>query len=453
MKGPILTWFLTIGGAVVAPVRPFIGLVIYIAFAILRPQAIWEYELPHFAFSRVVTVGLLLGWVMNGMGSWQFGRARGLVIAFFGFAVWTALAAFFHPFPAVGWNQAEANAKIFLPFLVGITLINSVNQLKMIAWVLVVCQAYLAYEFHVFYYSGFFNPDEWVFATLDRNGIAITMCTSIGLAFFLVLHSERWWAKGIALVSAMLMAHVILFSMSRGGMLGLILVGGVTFLLIRKRLIHYLLFFLVVAMVLRLAGPSVRQRFGQTYQTYSATGQVQDESAASRVQQWKLMIESMKDKTLFGVGAQQWRDYTRTLTGSSHDGHSTWLTTGAEMGVPTMLFLLAFYILGLIRLWPIAREKYPVSDPWLYYLSRMVIASVIGFMVSGQFVTCYGVELPYLVMLIGAGVLKLQSLSSPQEARDVKRIVPMRPALLAPARALRNCIPPRGGRVASSRGT
>ena len=37
----------------------------------------------------------------------------------------------------------------------------------------------------------------------------------------------------------------------------------------------------------------------------------------------------------------------------------------------------------------------------------MVIASLVGFMVSAQFVTVYGVELPYYVVLIGAGAIKL----------------------------------------------
>jgi probable O-glycosylation ligase (exosortase A-associated) len=432
MKGLLFTYLLTFGGALSAQFRPFVGLLIYIAFAVMRPQVLWEFSLPSFNYSRVVAIGLLLGWVIHGMGSWSFGRARGIVLAFLCFMIWLALGAFFHPISEVGWNEVEALAKVFLPFLVGMTLINSVSQLKQVAWVIMLSQAYLAFEFNLFYYTGALDPNEWTFAALDRNGIAITMCTSIGLALFLGLHSERWWVKGVAYGSALLMAHVILFSMSRGGMLGLAVVGLVSFLLIRKRAVHYLMFFLMAAVVLRLAGPQVRDRF---MGGVSGTVLEQDGSARSRVEQWGAMFQVMKDQPLFGVGTHMWVHYSVIYTGSTHDGHSTWLQAGAELGVPALIFLLTFFLVGLARLWPIAREKVAVSDPWLYYLSRMVIAAVVGFMVSGSFVTCYGVELPYYIMLLGAGVLKVQGLTAAPQAQAVAPLRTMRPVWLTPARA------------------
>jgi probable O-glycosylation ligase (exosortase A-associated) len=433
MKGLLFTYLLTFGGALAAQFRPFVGLLIYIAFALLRPQALWSFSVPFFNYSRVIAIGLLLGWMLHGMGSWQFGRARGMVLAFFGFLGWIALGAPFHPFPEETLSQAEAIAKVFLPFLVGMTLIRSVEQLKQIAWVMVLSQAYLAYEFHLQYYtSPFFIPDEWTFAGLDRNGIAITMCTSVGLALFLGLHSQRWWVKGLAFLSALLMAHVVLFSMSRGGMLGLLVTGLVSFVLIKKRAVHYLMFFAMVAVVLRLAGPQVRERF-KTGVSESAIEK--DASASSRVAQWKGMIEYMKDEPLFGCGPRQWRSVTYKYTGyQGTDGHSTWLTTGAEYGVPAMIFLIALFALGVIRLWPIAREKVAAADPWQFHLSRMVIASLAGFIVSGQFVTCYGVELPYYILLIAGGVLKIQSLSPQPQPRVVSPLPAMRPAWLAPVR-------------------
>jgi hypothetical protein len=43
----------------------------------------------------------------------------------------------------------------------------------------------------------------------------------------------------------------------------------------------------------------------------------------------------------------------------------------------------------------------------MHYFSRMVIASVVGYMVAAQFVTIDGVELPYYITILGAGTLKL----------------------------------------------
>jgi hypothetical protein len=40
----------------------------------------------------------------------------------------------------------------------------------------------------------------------------------------------------------------------------------------------------------------------------------------------------------------------------------------------------------------------------------MVVSSIIGFAVSAQFVTVTGVEIPFYVVMLGAGVLKVAAL-------------------------------------------
>ena len=78
------------------------------------------------------------------------------------------------------------------------------------------------------------------------------------------------------------------------------------------------------------------------------------------------------------------------------DGHTTWLQVGAENGVPGMLFLLGFYFLTFKQCWRLTRPKSRATAE-LADVGRMTIASLIGFMVSAQFVTVYSVELPYYV--------------------------------------------------------
>lgn len=77
---------------------------------------------------------------------------------------------------------------------------------------------------------------------------------------------------------------------------------------------------------------------------------------------------------------------------------------------------MSYYGVCVIRLVPVATGRTTVPDPWLAYLARAVIASLCGFVVSAQFVTCEFLEVPYYVGLLGAGVLKLSS-SKPQAAQ------------------------------------
>jgi putative inorganic carbon (HCO3(-)) transporter len=410
MKGVILTYLLTYGGTAVALFNPFIGLLIYVSFALVRPQALWIWALPPGGnYSRIVALGLLVGWALRGFGDWRFGRAKGIMGALLGFWVCILAGALMAVNQPVGWAYAEIMSKTFLPCIVAMTLIDSVAKIRQLAWVIVLSQGYLAYEFNVQYYTTLFVAREWTFASVDNNGIAITMVTSLGMAFFLGLHAGVWWHKALAYASAALMAHVILFSESRGGMLSLVLTGAVSFLLIPKQPKHYVVFFLGALLLIRLAGPHVVNRFSTTF----AEEKDRDASAQSRVVIWGLCWGAMLEHPVTGLGPGHW-PLSAVNYGLSPGkaAHTTWLAVGAELGLPGLACLLTFYLLSLARLWPLTREHRAVPDPWMRHLARMVIASLVGFMVSAQFVAVEGLELPYFIAIIGAGVLKLTSVGT-----------------------------------------
>ena len=96
------------------------------------------------------------------------------------------------------WEFVEASAKIVLPFLAGMTLIRSLDQLQKLAWVIVVCQGYVAYEMNLAYYDGYNVLAEQGFAGMDNNCMAIAMVTGTGLAFFLGLGETIRWRQLLA---------------------------------------------------------------------------------------------------------------------------------------------------------------------------------------------------------------------------------------------------------------
>ena len=81
----------------------------------------------------------------------------------------------------------------------------------------------------------------------------------------------------------------------------------------------------------------------------------------------------------------------------------------AELGVVGVGWLLTFYLITMKRLWPIARRKDTDIGELHVAVARLTIAAITGFMVSAQFVSLEGLELPYYVTMIGAGTLKLSS--------------------------------------------
>ncbi len=411
MKSVLFTYAMTYGGSVVSLVRPWVGFLIYVCFGIIKPDSLWFWSVPQGNYSRIVALALLAGWALNGFGKWNLGKARGILLCLIGF--WVALlhGAVIAPNAEVGWQPVEPLSKVFLPILVGISLIDSWAKVRQLAWVIVISQGFLAYEFNLNYYTTEFIPREFNHAGLDNNGIAITMVSSFGLAFFLGMNAAvRWWQRLVALGCAALMAHVVLFSDSRGGMMALIVTGVACFLLMPKTPKHYLIMLLAVALVARLAGEGVQKRFATTFQSKEEGG----DQGGYRRENWAACLDSMMRRPL-GVGAAYWPYMTPQYGLPFMAAHSTWLQIGAELGIPGVGCLLGFYLLCIRRLWPYTRKTCPVEDPWARELARMVIASLVGFMVSAQFVTVDGVELPYYVVLVGAGVLKLTS-SPPAEA-------------------------------------
>jgi probable O-glycosylation ligase (exosortase A-associated) len=406
MKGLVFTYALTYGGALISLFNPFVGLLIYVCFAIVRPESLWHWSVPAGNYSRVVAIGLLIGWAINGFGNWKMGKARPVVLAALAYGFWACLSALSCRDPNWGWTWIEGQAKILLPFFVGVTLITKVTQLKQLAWVIVLSHGYLAYDLNESYYAGFNRIQEVGFSGMDNNTLSIAFCTAAGVAFFLGLNASRWWQKLLAFASAALMVHVVFFAFSRGGMVGLIITALMTFVLIPKRPSYYLIFAAAIVLALRLAGPEVVDRFVTVFVSEKA----RDESAQSRIELWKICIDQMAAHPLLGLGPDHFPIHAHEfgLDRGKH-AHSLWLQIGAELGIPGLIFLALFYFICACRLWPYARGRRPVSDPWFADTARMVIASLTGFVVSAQFVSVPGIESPYYVVLLGAGALKLLS--------------------------------------------
>lgn len=408
MKGLIFTLALTASGALGSLFDPFIGLLVYVSFAIIKPESMWFHSVPSGGnYSRIVALSLLAGWAIHGFGNWDFGRGSRIVKIFVGFLLWAMVSAVLAPDQGLAWVFIREMAKIVLPFVAGVTLLTSVARLKQLAWTIVLSQGFVALELNRAYYNGFNQMQEIGFAGLDNNSVAIAMVTGFGLACFLGVFADNLWQRGVALVLAILMAHSVMFAFSRGGMLGLIAVGCVMVVLFVREPKHLALTVVVVLFMLRLAGPEVRTRFSTTF----VDQENRDSSAASRIEQWGYCWDAMLTHPIFGVGPDHWQQTSAKYhAGKRMEAHSLWFQTGAELGFLGGGLLVAFYAVTMYSLWPIAyrwRNRGTWSDSGLRYLAGGVIAGLVGFSVSGSFVTLEGLEIPYYTVLLGAGVLKL----------------------------------------------
>jgi probable O-glycosylation ligase (exosortase A-associated) len=396
---------MTYGGAVVSLFNPFAGFLIYVCFAVLRPEYVWPWSVSEGNYSRIVALALLAGWALNGFGRWDLGRGKVVIQVLIAYFIWTILSASQAPRQALAWEYVEHYAKIVLPILVGITTIDSVRRLKLLAWVILISQAYPAFELNQLYFRGYNMLKEDGFGGMDNNSYAIALVTCTGLAGFLFWHSEKWWQKAVAFASGASMLHAVLISFSRGGMLGLIMLGLAAFVVMPKGPKELSAFALAALIGLTLAGKEVQKRFQSSFADENGK---REASAESRLFLWAACWDTMIQYPILGVGPEHMplrMDQYGFRVGK--EAHTLWLQVGAEQGFPGMFLLMSYYGVCIIRLLPIATGRTAAPDPWLTYLARAVVASLCAFAVSAQFVTVEFLEPPYYIALLGACVLKL----------------------------------------------
>lgn len=404
MKGLIFTWLLTVLGVGGSVFRPYYGFLAYVALAVLKPASLWSYSVGEGRQSLIVAAAMLGSWALHGCGNWNLGRARGIVMSFICFWLWTLLLAIVAESPPHAWTYVESMSKILLPFIVGITSCRDIKDLKALAWVLVITEGYVCFEFNMYYFSGYNLLYLNGFAGLDNNAMAIGIVTVLGIAFFLFLNTEPLWQKAIVAGCGAFMLHAILFSFSRGAMLATGIGVAFSFFLIKKSPSHYALFAVGLVMAMYLAGPEVRARFMQIFEK-SQTGQ-REASAQSRLDMWQDCFTTFKQKPILGCGPDHWPIYARTYGWTEvTEAHNLWIQTAVETGIPGISLYLSFYLLCIWRCWVLLRSLPPDAPPWLGDSCRMTIAALCGFGVAAQFVTIEALEPPYYVVLLGAGTI------------------------------------------------
>ena len=422
---------MTYGGAVVSVLRPYYGFLIYVAFSILRPESLWHWSVPAGNYSRIIALAFLAGWAIHGFGNFNFGAARRPAMALIAFLGWAGVSTLFCQNPETGLTFLENMAKIVLPTIAGLTLINSRRDIYLLAWVIVASQGYVAYDLNNSYFSGFNRLALFGFGGMDNNSLTIGLVTGVGFAFFLGLSETVWWRRYLAFAFAAFMTHAVFFSFSRGGMLGLCVVGLATALVIPKNMKNIALMSLGIVVALAMAGPEVVERFSSSTNT-SLTGADESEieaSAESRIQLWGICLQMVQEDPIFGKGPDHFKlivhhydvgDNAAMKYGQGKSAHTLWLEIAAELGIPGVTFLALYYALTITGLWKYTKlDKRDGQGLTPGATARMVFAALAGFVVSAQFVSLEGLEIPYYVTLVGLGSLKLATTIEAEEAASI----------------------------------
>lgn len=404
--------------------HPFLGVMIYYVFAVLRPQFIWAWSLPEFAWSFYVAVGTILATLALKVGilsseddtsqkNWNI--CHFAVIAF---GVWISLTYFTARNQYVAYPYFIEYLKIFTMFIVARFAITKWKQLWRIHLSIIFTLCYISYEINDIYFSkGYMFVYKQGYGGLDNNGAALMLAMAVPLCMY-AWDGIRHWIRWGFLLFIPVIIHAVLTSYSRGAMVSLIAIIPIFVIRSRKRGQVMLILALVLATIPFLAGKEIQERFFTLQQNDI------DESANSRRNSWAIGWRMAMENPIFGMGIRNSNLYTFAY-GADMEGrtiHSQWIQTAADSGISALILYISMFI-AMLYCASKVRGLYRRIDSDEARKMLMIVNGCEGalllFCVGATFLSLENFELPYILLLIVAQAWTLAS-ANQQERLDAQ---------------------------------
>lgn len=321
------------------------------------------------------------------------------------------------------------------------------------------CLFFSAYVLMFFRVSSIGRFDE--LAYYDANDFAMVIVATIPLAAYLWRRSTKSWVHLAALAITGVFMLGLVKSGSRGGFLGLVAVSAVL-LISFKAIPAKTRLGIVAAIFVGLVAFAGEQYWGFIDTLAAPEADYNFTSEGGRIEIWKRGMVYMGTHALTGVGARNFSIAEATispqaLAAKARGGwgsfdrapHNSFVEIGAELGVPGLLLYVTNLIVAVVVLVRIARKDQgkpgTLTAASSTAIAQVLLASWIGYMVCGFFLTQAFAPLQLITLAMIMGLAKLQASAAPAPARPSAAAAPRRPAVqprLTPQAMLRN--QPRG---------
>ena len=269
----------------------------------------------------------------------------------------------------------------------------------------------------------------------DPNDLSLVLTFPLSFAISLATTRGGWLNRILGAVAVVMIIWAVLSTQSRGGLLGIMAVFGVTGLrIVKSKLVLGSIGGLAALVLFAAAGISDRSSGG-------AAEDGIDESAMGRIWAWTAALNMAMARPLNGVGLDNFIPnfwlYTPHWTGFNKAVHSTWLGVLAETGWPGLISFVAMIIITARVAVRASRKLREAGAPMPVQVAAFSATSgIAGFCVSGTFLT-QGFTWPFYILLaITSAASHFANLFADGEAKkpqspQIRIIDRISPALLA----------------------
>jgi probable O-glycosylation ligase (exosortase A-associated) len=422
-----------IPGLAAALFSRFAALLLYVWFAMFRPQEWLWIDVSDLRLSFVIGALLVVPCVATGIFPLvfsSFGLGSALLLALASVAQLGAVR------PDLGWEWLGYLGRTGLISLMIAPL--ATTRERILLFVAVLSGSFLFHAMKAGLWSllhggvHYFNGFAGVFS--DNNGFAV----GTAMAMFLLLavaQNVRHRAGRLALMvgAGPLSAMAIISLFSRGGFLAL--VSGLSVFVVLQKRLRYVVLSLVV-----IAGLAVTLPYPTGYDhrlSFVADPQTitRDASSAGRLHFWRVAVD-MAEMRPFGVGLRNFEqsydffDSSDGFYGRGRSVHNSFFQMLAETGFAgfgVYLFLLAWTFRSLFRIRKRGSDQALSSGDRHFYftLANGMLASMVAFVVGGSTLSLALNDMTWLTMGLVVALDRLPRLNaaerSPQPAQIFRR--------------------------------
>ena len=430
-----LILLMVIGVALWSLKRPWVGVIGWTVISLGSPHTHFGYAAASWPISMAIGICTLVGLLLSRERQNPFVSSPSWWLL--AFTVWICVVLPFSFFVDESYSLWERSMKIFLMTFVALALLTDRPKLTAFIWANAASICFYGVKGGIFTIATGGSYRVWGPGGFieGNNEVALAVICAMPLLRFLQTQMRDRKASLAMTVAMGLCAVTALGTYSRGALLGLSAMGAFFWIKGRNK---FTWGFLIVAVGLTGLSLMPEQWWARmdTIQTYG-----EDASAMGRVNAWWTAFHIAK-ANFFGGGFMVWEKsvFARyaPVPEDVHAAHSIYFQVMGEQG---FVGLFLFLSIGVSTWWT-ARQLIHAGkrDPehrWAADLGAMIQVSMIGYGVTGAFLSLAYYDLPYNVMVMAVVALRLVR---KQQARGADAKMS---AMSAPARVASMAAAPR----------
>jgi probable O-glycosylation ligase (exosortase A-associated) len=372
--------------------RPFFGILMWIFVSFLNPQAFAFGTAAQSPVGMAIAIPTLVGFLVFSP-SWKGAFSRETLLLF---VLWlwftfttihnTQMTEFSH-FAEDTWHRWQFVSKIFLMTIVITLVVNSWERLRLAFLAIASAFAILVLKAVPFLIlTGgsvrLYGPRGTMLA--DNNDLGLALNMTLPMFYFLARTESHPWIKRLMRVLIIATIPAILFTYSRGALIGLAVVLFLMAIMSRQRLIMIPILIVACCFAVFFTPEKWRHRMD-----FSREGALIDDSALSRFNAWRYSWDLAMDYPLTGGGFDAFTPelFDRYAPNSRdvHGPHSIYFGVLAEHGFIGLFLYLLLVCSCFGTLQSIRRGARRTGDSRAAAYAIMLQFSLIGFLTSGAF--------------------------------------------------------------------